>query len=107
MKKIVRLTENDLERIVRKVLEEQTAPPSQNPMNVIQKCFEDSGVDMRNYGKCMAAGAELMQGKMPQSSADCMKEITNKGADLGMKAFSLLACVSSKFLSSAKNPVMS
>jgi hypothetical protein len=106
MKKIVRLTENDLERIVRKVLEEQTAPPSQNPMNVIEKCFKDSGIDMQKYQKCMAAGAELMQGKIPQSSADCVKEITDDKT-LGIKIFSLTACVSSKFLSSAKNPVMS
>ena len=108
MKKIVRLTENDLERIVRKVLEEQTAPPTQNPINVIQECFAKSGVEISKYPSCLKAGTEIMQGKTPtpQSAQACSMEIMMNMGELGNKVVALGACVASKLGTSGKNPVM-
>jgi hypothetical protein len=108
MKKIVRLTENDLERIVRKVLEEQTAPPSQNPVNAIQECFTKSNVDIKKYPSCVKLGADIMQGKTPdtKTAQNCTTEVTMNFLELGQKAFEIGACVASKLGGSGKNPIM-
>jgi len=107
MKKIVRLTENDLERIVKKVLSEQVSP-TQNPMNVIQQCFVKSGVEISKYPSCLKAGTEIMQGKTPtpQSAQACSMEIMMNMGELGNKVVALGACVASKLGTSGKNPVM-
>ena len=107
MKKIVRLTENDLERIVKKVLSEQVSP-TQNPMNVIKECFVKSGVEISKYPSCLKVGTEMMQGKTPtsQSAQACSMEIMMNMGELGNKVVALGACVASKLGASGKSPVM-
>lgn len=103
MKKIIRLTEQDLTKIVRRVLQEQVEP-NKNPVSVVEECFTASGVDIKKYPKCMALGNEVMTGRKPSPDMmnACAKEISSSALELGMKAFTIGSCVMEKM----KSPVM-
>lgn len=66
MKKVVRLTESDLNRIVKKVLREQTQP--QTPDKAVMDCFM-SVMSLKDMTKipqsCMKVGIKVMTEKTP------------------------------------------
>jgi len=91
-KKIVRLTEADLTRLIRKVLKEQQTP---NPIENIKKCF---GGELPQ--SCTKIVNSLMKKETPNpmDAISCGMEI----ADNGKKFFD---CISSQF-PTFKSPVM-
>lgn len=96
-KKVVRLTEDDLVRLVKKVLSEQSSPQG-NPVNVIQDCFDKNGANIKDFPTCMKLGTEVMGGKSPnpQTLNGCISEVTNNFTKLKDKIFTIGYCISSK-----------
>ncbi len=81
MKKIIRLTESDINRIVRKVLNEQIT--GSDPMAEILKCLSTSGIDITMPPACQSCIDALKKGGQPDmmQAGMCGMAIMSKGAD--------------------------
>jgi hypothetical protein len=81
MKKTIRLTESDINRIVRKVLNEQIT--GSDPMAKIMECLSTSGIDLKMPPACKSFIDALQKGGEPDmmQAGMCGMAIMSKGAD--------------------------
>lgn len=107
MKKIIRLTESDLTRIVKRVIKEET-----DAKGPIGDCFRSSGLPMPKACAAMSTipleliglGDEYDPGgddrTIAELSVTCLKELalTSFMDPLGFKKLKVAACLTSKFL---------
>ena len=103
MKKIIRLTESDLTRIVKRVIKEET-----DAKGPIGDCFRSSGLPMPKSCAAMAAvPLEVLSGEeidddgrtMAELCGPCLKELalTSFTDPFGFKKLKVVACLTSKF----------
>lgn len=98
MSKIVRLTESDLVRLVKKVLNEQN-PGGNIPNQDVLKCFSDNTkiTDLAKIPTCVAIATEVMQTKkLPtdmQKGMKCANEMASAIGDDPFSAFAKLTSV--------------
>lgn len=104
MKKIIRLTESDLTRIVKRVIKEET-----DAKGPIGDCFRGSGLPMPKACAAMATiPLELISGEemgddsrtMAELGGICLKELalTSFMDPLGFKKLKVIGCLTSKLL---------
>ena len=78
MKKVIRLTESDINRIVKKVLNEQTTP-----MSKIMECLSTSGIELKMPPACQSCIDALQKGSQPDmmQAGMCGMTLMSKGVD--------------------------
>jgi|688.fasta_scaffold268987_1 hypothetical protein len=83
MKKIIRLTESDLSRIVRKVLKESELNEDTN------SCFEKNGLPVPTGCK------EMVKTNLKSGTSECLKElaITYISDPIGYKKVNVISCI--------------
>lgn len=77
MKKITKLTEDDLNRIVKKVLSEQTMP-TQTGMPSIEACFSGLNLKVDSFNSCKALKNSMVVNRTPDPKlfTACVGEVT-------------------------------
>ena len=105
MKKVVRLTENDLNRIIRKVLSEQM--PQQNPVATIEECLIKGGLKLSDIQSCKSLQTAFVSGNQAEVNKlfpVCTGAIGLKFLQLRdvQKGLEIVSCISDKI-----SPVMS
>jgi hypothetical protein len=114
MKKIIRLTESDMVRLIKKVLQEQM---QQKPEDMVIECFTEN-MTLRDATKiptsCMTIGLKvittkrlpnpLTDGQKLWSCANDLAELVQKDPDY---AFEKLTSVAQCIIKKASSPVMS
>ena len=97
MKKVIRLTESDLARIVKRVLMEQEIPTEVPGLpEPVAKCLGDAAATVSTIPGCTQVTIDIMSGKTPNADnlADCTKGCFNKSFTL----FAQLTQCATKFI---------
>lgn len=107
MKKVIRLTESDLARIVKRVLMETEA----DPMTDFNKCFSDNGVKLDDMPLCRKLLEELTNPDTKDfpDTGPCMSEVSSKGGsiwEMSSKVLNIGLCLSNTF-NKSQNPTKS
>jgi hypothetical protein len=96
MKKRIRLSERDLTRLIKKIINEQVAPENQmNPLQIIKDCSGKNITDIPMACKKMST---------PPSPQEIMGCVTSLGID-PMKIFQVADCVGRKMMEMSQNKV--
>jgi len=98
MKKIIRLTENDLTRLVRRVIKEQSTKYDADLLKCAQNQVQITDID-EIPPSCKSVGVDLMMGNTPSvdSCMKCVKESANKDPRwVKDKAIGFMTCVAEK-----------
>jgi hypothetical protein len=109
--KIVRLTENDLMRLVKKVLEEQTNPKMET---AVKECFMKNLKmdDLKSVPSCTAIAMEILSSKkLPtdmEKGMNCVSEIVEVVGSDPFSAFNKVTSIGTCLLEKSKtmSPVM-
>ena len=98
MKKIVRLTESDLTRLVRRVIKEQQTEFDAELLECAKEQVQISDIT-KIPSSCKSVGIDLMMGNTPSvdSCMKCVKEAANKDPRwVKDKAIGFMTCVAEK-----------
>jgi hypothetical protein len=101
MKKIVRLTESDLVRLVRRVINEQ-GTPQYIPEDAKKSIIECGGMDgltlILKFPKCAKTALEIISGnidlfQIPSKISDCLEELEGVNSSDIQKISKILTCL--------------
>lgn len=98
-KKIVRLTESDLVKLINRVLEEQTAPPiGNNVKKMVEDCFMENAElkDLVKVPTCTDIAMEIIKNKkLPSDMSKGFKCATELASAIGDDPFTALGKLTS------------
>lgn len=114
MSKIIRLTEEDLVNLVKRVLKEQSDPMTQGVQKVVEECFMQNieFKDMSKLPTCMAMSSEILKTKKLPTNMEkgmkCVNEITSVVSEDPFSAYGKLVDIGKCLLEKASkvSPVM-
>lgn len=98
MKRVIRLTEGDLVKLIKKVMNEDTT--SNDPRKTIEECIMSNVTlkDITKYKNCMIIGTKISKGEIPTPTdvQSAMSELKANKQDSCVILPKIMSCVAKK-----------